>query len=126
VSCVDATQDTAPTIDECTENEGYFPSILGGVGNQASGTNASVSGGTGNTASGAESAVSGGTRLFGRRQHRPGAPIRTDELDRTVLRNDDGDAPTQLVRPLPKRQLQLGDLLHLGPLQPLTQAPHTQ
>jgi hypothetical protein len=39
----------------------FFPSIIGGVGNQASGTNASVGGGTKNTASGPESSVSGGT-----------------------------------------------------------------
>jgi hypothetical protein len=49
--CSNVAGATAPTITECTENEGYFPSILGGVGNQASGTNATVSGGTGHTAS---------------------------------------------------------------------------
>jgi hypothetical protein len=46
----------------CTEttHTGYFPSILGGVGNQASAENSSVSGGKENKATGEGSSVSGG------------------------------------------------------------------
>jgi hypothetical protein len=46
----------------CTNiaNAGFFPSILGGTGNQASAENASVSGGKENKATGEESSVSGG------------------------------------------------------------------
>jgi hypothetical protein len=43
-----------------TAHTGYYASILGGVGNQASAENAAVSGGDGGDASGVDASVTGG------------------------------------------------------------------
>jgi hypothetical protein len=59
--CSNLAGNGTPTVNSgCTVHPGYFPSILGGMGNQASAENSAVSGGALNLASNLYASVSGG------------------------------------------------------------------